>query len=107
MASGDVDVLTVIHGQYQASVAVGFDVFDAIDVDDIAAVDAKELFRWQALFNLSQGAVDHGFVLAEMDLAVVALALEIAHLLDVDQPAAVVVFDEDFVINEPGWGGCC
>ena len=84
--------------------AKGFDVFNGVDVDDEAAVDTEELFGWQALFDLAQGPVDHRFVRAKMNLAVVALALEIAHLLNVDQPTTVVVFDEDFVINGFGPG---
>ena len=44
MAAGNVDFLAIVHGQQEPGVAIGFDVFDRIDVDDEAAVNPKKLF---------------------------------------------------------------
>lgn len=97
MAPGDLDFFAAFEGDLDAAAEPWFDVVDPLEVNHLLAIGSKE-GRWiDACFKVVERLGDHGAVVAEMYLGVASFNLKEADFAELDEPAAVSVFDEDLL----------
>ena len=87
--------------------AVFVDFTNAVEVDDITAVDAHEPRRGQPLFEFLHAEQHHnGFLAFEMYLEVFAHAFHIAYIGNTDANHLIVGFEEKHIIVGHCRDGC-